>query len=128
MTLQPLDPAELSAFLDGELPPARMTEIEALLASDPALKAEYETLRRSDATWREAAVGATFISAVRLPKAAAQISGRWVAAAVAALLVVRVGGKFVETLGPSLLLNLAALILVGAVVLAAARRQAGGMS
>jgi anti-sigma factor RsiW len=123
MTETPLDPAELSAFLDGELPPARLAEIEALLASDPALKAEYETLRGSDATWREAAVGAMFVPAVRVTAAAAAVPALRIAAIVAALLLIRIGGKFVEALGPSLLLNLAALILVGAVVLAAA---AGG--
>lgn len=39
---------ELSAYMDGEAPPARAREIEAALAADPDLRARLERLRRND--------------------------------------------------------------------------------
>jgi anti-sigma factor RsiW len=116
----PVDPAELSALIDGELPPERGREVEALLAQDPALRAEYEALRAQDARWRQAAGAATFVPAVDLGQAS-DVPLPWLAAIVLVLLAARLGGKFIGSLGPSLLLNLVALALVGWVVLAAAR-------
>jgi anti-sigma factor RsiW len=122
----PIDPAELSALIDGELPPERARAIEALIAGDPALRAEYEGLRALDARWREAAGEAMFMPEVRLAPAPVRIPLVGVAAVVLVLLLARVGGKFVETLGPMLLLNLAALALVAVTVLAAARADRAG--
>jgi anti-sigma factor RsiW len=123
----PLDPAELSALIDGELSPDRARVVEAMLARDPALKAEFDALRAQDAGWREAAGDATFVPAVRLPQPApAAVTGPGLAAVVLLLLAARFGGKFIEALGPSLLLNLAALVLVGVAVLAAARADGDG--
>lgn len=122
--MTPLDPAELSAFLDGELPPARMSEIETLLADDAKLRAEYQALRQADAGWRQAGAAAMFVSNVRLPSASrsSAISG-WPAAVVAVLLLARAGGKFIDAVAPSLLLNLAALVLVGWAVAALSRSE-----
>src|SRR5262249_36369903 len=38
LTMLPIAPAELSAFLDGELPAARADEVRAALAQDPVLR------------------------------------------------------------------------------------------
>jgi anti-sigma factor RsiW len=38
---------DLTAYIDGELPPARMKEIEAALAKDPALRSLEQRLRKS---------------------------------------------------------------------------------
>lgn len=122
--MTPLDPAELSAFLDGELPPARMSEIEAMLTGDANLRAEYEALRRADANWRQAGAAAMFVPPVRLPttdRVAAM--SLWPAAVVAVLLLARVGGRFIDPVAPSLLLNLAALVLVGWTVAALSRSE-----
>lgn len=38
---------DLSAYIDGELPPARVKELEAALAKDPALRSLEQRLRQS---------------------------------------------------------------------------------
>lgn len=52
---------DLSALLDGALDPERQREVETALENDPALRAEYERLRKIDALYavlpREAAPG-----------------------------------------------------------------------
>lgn len=49
---QPVTQEELSALLDDALPPGRAAEVEARLAEDPALRAEYEALARTVALYR----------------------------------------------------------------------------
>lgn len=58
--MSPIDPAELSALIDGELTPARAGEVRAAMQRDPSLKAEFERLGRFDAACREAASTAEF--------------------------------------------------------------------
>jgi len=53
--MNPIDPAELSAFLDGELEAARAKEVASAIASDPALRTEFERLRKADTGWSAAA-------------------------------------------------------------------------
>jgi anti-sigma factor RsiW len=65
--MKPIEPAELSAYLDHELEPSRHREIESALEQDAALRAEFEALASLDATWRHAAAGARFSPGVRLP-------------------------------------------------------------
>lgn len=55
-----VDPAELSALLDGELPPDREAQVRAAMEADPALRAGYERLSRLDAAWSAAAASAAF--------------------------------------------------------------------
>jgi anti-sigma factor RsiW len=123
----PVDPAELSALIDGELPPERAGEVEARLAQDPALRAEYEALRANDARWRQAAGAATFVPTINLGRTR-EVPLPWLAAIVLVLLAARLGGKFIGGLGPSMLLNLAALVVVGWAVLAAARHTGPAIS
>jgi anti-sigma factor RsiW len=118
---RPIDPAELSALIDGELPPERAREVETLIAQNPALRAEYETLRALDARWRANASAALFEPMVRLPQTPSRIPVLGAAAVVLVLFLARLGGKFVDGAAPLLLLNLAALALVAATVVAAAR-------
>lgn len=49
-----IDDDELTAYLDGELDEARLREVEAAMAADPAFCAEIETLRTQSATLRAA--------------------------------------------------------------------------
>ena len=61
------DPTELSALLDGELPAERARAIEAMLASDPDMRAQFEALRRADDAFRGAAHSAGFAPSIHLP-------------------------------------------------------------
>ena len=60
-----IDPAELSAYLDGELPAERAEEVRAALARDPELRRSYEMLVVHDADWRARAETAMFQPHVR---------------------------------------------------------------
>ena len=64
--MTPLDPAELSAYVDGELPAERMREIERIVGSDPALRAELESLTKLHAELQAAGRTAGFRPAVNL--------------------------------------------------------------
>ena len=64
----PIDPAELSAFLDGELPAGRAEEVRAALAQDPVLRQSYELLVMRDADWSARAAAAMFRPRVRLDR------------------------------------------------------------
>jgi anti-sigma factor RsiW len=61
----PFDPAELSAYLDGELPAARANEVRAALAQDPELRRAYELLAARDADWSARAETTKFQPHVR---------------------------------------------------------------
>jgi anti-sigma factor RsiW len=85
----PIDPAELSAFLDGELPAARAEEVRAALAQDSLLRQSYEQLLALDADWKARASAAMFRPRVRI--APNWVPGRFLtAAAVLGLLVFRI--------------------------------------
>jgi anti-sigma factor RsiW len=61
-----VEPAELSAYLDGELDPDRARELAAALAEDADLRAAYEALANSDKSWQLAAAAASFKPAIDL--------------------------------------------------------------
>ncbi len=46
----------LKAYIDGELPVAKMREVEEALKRDPSLRNEFDQLRRLSSTFRESAV------------------------------------------------------------------------
>lgn len=121
--MRPIEPAELSAYLDGELAPSRAKEIEARLASDPALRAQYEELRMQDAAWMSAARSALSVPRVRL----GPVENRWQFGArslllVGGLLAVRLVPKFGELVGLGITLHLIVLALALAWVVDSARR------
>jgi len=89
----PIEPAELSAFLDGELPAGRAEEVRAALAQDPLLRQSYEQLVAFDTDWSARAAAAMFRPRVRLDRA--PIAGRFllVAAVVLGLLLLRMALK-----------------------------------
>lgn len=97
--MKPVRPEELSALLDGELAPERAREVEQQIATDPALRSEFEALSGADAQWRSAAATAAFAPAVELPKDESRLG--WVAAAVAligGLVFLRAAPKLVDSL------------------------------
>jgi anti-sigma factor RsiW len=54
MSSQSLNDAELSAYVDGQLAPARASEVEQAIARDPALAARIGELRQQNTALREA--------------------------------------------------------------------------
>ena len=88
----PVDPAELSAFLDGELPPGRAEAVRAALAGDPALRTTFERLAALDADWKSRAAAVMFRPRVQFPSSFAP--GRFLTAAgVIGLVMVRLALK-----------------------------------
>lgn len=95
--MNPVQPEELSALLDGELEPARALEVRAQIAIDPALRLEFETLSAADAAWRIAAGSAAFRPDVEMPAHVEREAGTgdagWLtalAATIGILIVVRI--------------------------------------
>jgi anti-sigma factor RsiW len=58
--MNPVDAAELSALLDGELPARRAEEVRQALLVDPALASHWESLGRLNAAWKAQAAGLAF--------------------------------------------------------------------
>jgi anti-sigma factor RsiW len=65
--MKPVEPAEISALLDGELPPDRANEVRLAIETDPSLRSMYEELLATDADLRDAAVRAMFQPRVAFP-------------------------------------------------------------
>lgn len=108
--MKPVEPEELSAFLDGELDPGRASEVGKQLADDPALRAEFEALEGWDAVWRTAAATGVFAPDVRLPTEASPITqGACFAILAASLVLLRMGPKLADA--PTLGIGLNALVL-----------------
>lgn len=108
--MTPIDPIELSAYLDGELTAVRRQEIEEALAADSALCEEFNALARVDAAWRRAAKTAAFKVDVQLP-ARSVLAKNWLPAAtvVTALVAVRLLSNLSDTLAWGFVLNTVAL-------------------
>ena len=118
--MKPLDSAELSAYLDGELSAQRMREVESILASDPIARAEFEALAAVDADWRTSARSAGFRPNVELPFAMEDpISLQMVAAFVVLLIIMQFALNQLNVLALALALNGVALavVLIGVVYL-----------
>lgn len=85
--MTPLRPGELSAYLDGELSAEREREVENILSSEPAARAEFDAIAAADAGWRSYARSAAFHPRVSLP---AQRDGAipiWVVVAFVGVLI-----------------------------------------
>jgi anti-sigma factor RsiW len=97
--MKPIEPAELSAYLDGELNPIRAREVETAMTNEPALRAEFNALTEADTAWRAAARSAEFRPAVRLRHSTAVWASLPAATAGVALLVaVRILPRLTDTL------------------------------
>ncbi len=103
--MKTIDPAELSALLDGELTPQRAREVREEIERTPSLKVEFEQLRRADADCRARASSAEFRPAVKLPaKRAASPAASWIFV-VALLAALRVFTLMVPTRFLGVVLN-----------------------
>ena len=124
--MSPLDPAELSAFLDGELSAERAREIEAILASDGRFTAAFDALKHADAAWHSAGRAASFNTRVRLPRAkTALLSARNVTVVTIVLVGAHMAAKMLDGMAASLILNAALLgVVVAGFLVDATRRNA----
>lgn len=108
--MKPVDSAELSALLDGELSPGRAAEVRRALAEDSELRTEFENL---------SAVHSDLIASAEAAKFHPRISlagGTWFPAAgiigfAVAMLALRLVVKLIP-LGVGAVVQLAALTLV----------------
>lgn len=133
--MKPVEEAELSALLDGELDAVRARQIEARMAEDPALRRAFEALASADAAWRTAAGAAAFSPQVRLPDAlqpardARSDRSGWLTALFIAMAAL-VGLRSVLKLGGSealaVVLPVLSLLLLVAVVLQLTRDEGHG--
>lgn len=85
--MNPVRPEELSALLDGELEPARARELKEQIATDAALRQEFEALSAADAAWRAAAGAAAFTPSVEMPTPRETATGAGVPGWLSALAV-----------------------------------------
>jgi hypothetical protein len=116
-----VDPAELSALLDGELPPDRAAQVRAAIDADPALQAEYRRLCQLHATWSAAAASAAFRPQLGT---LGRLSPRFytpLACGMLALVVVRFVPKFTPAPLSALLPAVVLLIFLGWVLWHSAR-------
>lgn len=74
--MRPIESAELSAYLDGELDAARAQDVVIALAGDAKLRAELEQLKKQDAAWASAASTAISQPKLRLVPEEAKSSAR----------------------------------------------------
>ena len=111
--MNPVAPAELSAYLDGELEVVRSREVTTLLARDPILLGQLHALRAADDRWRAAAGTAVFSATVQLPARDTRAAS-WlgVAMLVVVLLAVRMLPKLSEASLWGVLLHGIALVVV----------------
>lgn len=127
--MNPVQPEELSALLDGELDPRGAREVEAQMAAQPELRAQFEALSAADAAWRRAAASAAFAPDVRLPAsldapvvdtAGLNALGLSIVALIAVRIVLKLIGSEALTLA---LPALSMALLIGAVVWIAIREE-----
>ena len=111
--MTPIEPEEISAFLDGELDPARAREVEWSLAADPVLQAEFRSLAHLDSKWRSAASAAAFLPDVRHLRYV-EHARPWVrtTALLVLLLLLRILPKLTDTLAFGFILHGVALAIV----------------
>jgi len=120
------DPAELSALLDGELDSARTEKVEALIAADPGVRAEFERLAQADRRLRTIAEAALFRPEVRWPEAAPvpRPAQAGFVLGFAFILLAWAVGKLAPTMTASIVVNGASLVLLLAWLAPFALREA----
>ncbi|HEY6456849.1 MAG TPA: hypothetical protein VIY90_16360 [Steroidobacteraceae bacterium] len=127
--MKPIDPVELSGFIDGEMTEERSQEIRQLAANTQSLREELESLSRTDSRWCAAARSAAFRVEIRLHRERLlAISAVQAALLVAILLAVRFLPKLMHTLSLGLALNGIALAIVIAWVITLAQESERRMS
>jgi anti-sigma factor RsiW len=116
--------AELSAFLDGELDPARARQIETSIAADPDLRVTYEQLQAADQMLKAIAEAAAFRPLVRLTAPARPAVRAWMALPFAVVLAAWLVARLTPSLAAALVVNTAALLVFLACLTPLALREA----
>jgi anti-sigma factor RsiW len=121
-----IQPEELSALLDGELPPARAAEIRRALADNPVLAAQFDELTAADRAWSATAKHAQFgmSHAAKPHPPAVTLSRQAVAALVLFLLLIRLATKLPTPFILSLVIQSIALAGLLAIVILISRKTA----
>lgn len=89
--MKPVEPTELSAYLDGELDGERTIAVASELDSNPALRAEFDMLTANDMQWKQSAISANFPPKVTLtPPTALPKNFPGVSALVILLVLIRI--------------------------------------
>jgi hypothetical protein len=109
--MNPIDPAELSALLDGELPARRAQEVRHALRVDPALASAFESLARLDGACKAQAAGLAFTPGVSLQRGLLR-HWLWTGGVMLGLVALRLGLK----LAPSPFESGVALVLFALVL------------
>lgn len=95
--MKPVDPAELSGLMDGELTPQRAAEVRRAIAQDESLRQTYQQMTALDARLRKVAAGVTFRANLALAGSAGPQMMVVVLGAIG-LLLVRIAAKLVSPL------------------------------
>lgn len=120
--MKPIDPVELSGFIDREMTEERSAEVRQLAADSASLREEIEGLSRSDSRWRAAARSAAFRVEIRYQREKLfPISATQASLLLAFLLAIRFLPKLMGTLTLGLALNGIALAIVIAWIVAMTR-------
>jgi anti-sigma factor RsiW len=112
--MEPINPEELSAYVDGELDAHRARQVATAIESDPATRQAYQIIAQADSAWRAAAQSARFRPKTALPSRIALESAASMCAAILLLLAVRALPKLSDAMTWGLMLQGIAL---GAIVL-----------
>jgi anti-sigma factor RsiW len=119
--MEPINPEQLSAYLDGELDAHRAGQIKAAIENDAATRHAYQIIVEDDSAWRAAAQSAQFQPKIALPSRTALGSAAAMCAALLLLLVVRALPKLSDALTWGLMLQGVALVAIMVWVVAFAR-------
>jgi len=108
--MKSVDPAELSALIDGELSPERAAEVRQAIETDEALRRQYQRLLMLDAELKTEAQSALFRPRVTLPQPS-RVSWLPLIPLVLLLVALRILFKVLPSL-PEIGLETAALIVI----------------
>jgi anti-sigma factor RsiW len=107
--MEPINPEELSAYLDGELDAHRAREVSTAIENDPATRQAYKIIAEADYAWRAAAQSARFRPKIALPSRIALESAASMCATILLLLAVRALPKLSDAITWGLMLQGVAL-------------------
>ncbi len=113
--MKPIQPEEISAFIDGELDVERTQAVEEAMAQDAALRAQLAELKRTDILWKSAARSAAFSPAVNFTTPRQSIAGS--RPAITALVVVLLALRFLPKLDDVVVLGIVLHCLALAIIL-----------
>jgi hypothetical protein len=128
--MKPIESAELSAYLDGELSPAKMLEIEMALVSDAGLRSEFEALEVSNRGWSAAAQSVMFTPQIELPSVlppgrANLFSNREIVCACVVFILLIFGPRLTDILVLSVFVHAIAMLVMLPWIVGLIREDAG---